>query len=153
VLEDRQVPAVFNPLAATADGASGSLRDAVIQANGNREDDVINLQTGLYRLSVANTAGQENAAAQGDLDPRDAGHTVTIQGAGPDATVIDAGSIDRVFQVFPGVTVVFRNLTLSGGSARDDDTPGVAPFTTDAQGGGIWSKGATVTLENVVLDQ
>ena len=34
-LEDRRLLATFNPLPSAADGSPGSLRDAIIQANGN----------------------------------------------------------------------------------------------------------------------
>src|SRR5262245_39929032 len=61
-LEDRTMPAVFNPLVAAADGAAGSLRAAVIAANSNGQSDVFNLQAGTYELTLANGAGgQENA--------------------------------------------------------------------------------------------
>src|SRR5437763_13908269 len=66
-LEDRFCPAVFNPSPRVPDGAPGSLRDAVIQANSNGDaGNTIRLQAGTYTLSVLNSAGQENAAAQGD---------------------------------------------------------------------------------------
>lgn len=43
-LEDRSLPAVFNPLAAPPDGDLGSLRAAIIAANGNGQDDTFNLE-------------------------------------------------------------------------------------------------------------
>src|SRR4051794_33474723 len=79
-LEDRYAPAVFSVSPAAPDGTAGSLRSAIIAANTNGQDDVILLQPGTYQLSVAGQG--ENAAAQGDLDLTDAGHSVAIQGAG-----------------------------------------------------------------------
>src|SRR5262245_53469351 len=73
-LEDRTVPAVFAPLASATDGSISdpglptSLRETILAANGNGQDDVINLEAGTYRLTVRNLGGQENAAATGDLD-------------------------------------------------------------------------------------
>src|SRR5262245_26304285 len=67
-LEERTAPAVFHPLAAAADGSPGSLRDAVVRANGNGRNNTLVLQAATYNLTRANTAGQENAAATGDLD-------------------------------------------------------------------------------------
>ena len=58
--------------------------------------------------------------------------------------------LDRLFQVSPGVTVVFRDLTLSGGLAQDDGTAGKAPGTGDSQGGCILNAG-TLTLDDVVV--
>ncbi len=147
-LEDRLAPAVFTP-APVADNAANSLRQAVIAANATGEDDVINLQAGTYQLSRANAAGQENAAATGDLDLTQAGRTITFQGAGPNQTFINGGQIDRVFQVFGNVTVVFRNLTILRGRSRDDGTVGAAAGGTDARGGGILNSGGNVTLDNV----
>jgi hypothetical protein len=153
-LEDRLAPAVFNPLAATPDGtANGSLRADIITADSNNQDNVINLQAGRYTLTIPNGAGgHEGAAMKGDLNLTAAGHTLVIQGAGPDVTVIDANFIDRAFQVSAGVTVVFRNLSIIHGKAQDDGTTGALPGTTDALGGGILDQGGNVTLDHVLLD-
>jgi hypothetical protein len=157
-LEDRTLPANLAPTIFTDGGAgSGSLRDAVITANTNNEDNVITLQGGTYQLTLQNgAAGQENAALTGDLDLTATGHTIVIQGQGPTRTVIDAAApgvtplLDRLFQVFPGVTVVFRDLTLSGGLAQDNGTAGKAPGTSESLGGCILNAG-TVTLDDVVV--
>src|SRR5262245_53840123 len=117
-LEGRTLPAMFNPLISAGDVVTdpASLRASVIRANANGQDDVFNLQAGVYALTRGNTSGQENAAAEGDLDLTEAGHTVTFQGAGAGITVIDAGGLfDRAFQVFANVTVVFRDLTIRNG--------------------------------------
>ena len=82
-LEDRRLLAVFNPLASAADGQPGSLREDVISADENLQDNTILLQAGTYQLTVANSGGQENGAAEGDLDLTPAGHTITIQGQAP----------------------------------------------------------------------
>jgi hypothetical protein len=152
-LEDRRVPAVFNPLPSAPDGAPGSLRADIIAANSNGQDNTIILQQGHYLLTLPNTAGQENAAATGDLDLTAVGHTITIQGAGTDVTVVDAGGIDRVFQVSGNsVSVVFRNLTITGGRAMDDGTAGAPSDTVESEGGGILNNGGTVTLDHVFLE-
>jgi hypothetical protein len=168
-LEDRRVPAVFNPLPSIPDGAPGSLRYDIITANHNGQDNIINLQPGHYLLTIPNTAGEENAAATGDLDLTSIGHTITIQGAGSDVTVVDAGGIDRVFQVIGDVTVEFRNLTITGGRAVDNGTTGSPYSSLDALGGGILIGGGkqgrfitgnngpprpngTVTLDHVLVE-
>jgi hypothetical protein len=157
-LEDRTLPANLAPTIFT-DGAAGtgSLRDAVLTANSNGEDNVITLQGGTYQLTLQNgAAGQENAAATGDLDLTATNHTIVIQGQGPTQTIIDAAApgatplLDRLFQVFPGVTVVLRDLTLRGGLAQDDSTAGKAPGTGNAFGGCILNAG-TLTLDDVVV--
>jgi hypothetical protein len=151
-LEDRLVPTTFNALPGAADGAAGSLRAAVIAANGNGQDNTIQLQSGLYQLSLGNAGTkQENAAATGDLDVTSAGHTLTIQGVNPSATFIDANFVDRVFQVLPNATLVLQNLTVTGGFAVDDGTTDATAFSTDSVGGGILNHGK-LTLDHVRLE-
>ncbi len=136
-LEDRRMLATFNPSALVIDGAANSLRAAVIAANGNGQNDTVKLSQGTYILSIANTAGQENAALEGDLDLTEAGRSITFTGAGVNKTFIDAETIDRVFQVFSGVTVTFKDLTIRNGRAVDDGAAGTLPDQTDGKGGGI----------------
>jgi hypothetical protein len=153
-LEQRDLPATFVPTT-FADGETidGTLRAAVIAANRDGEDNVISLRAGIYSLAVQNTAGQENYAAQGDLDVTSNGHTLNIEGQGVDVTVIDGSALnDRLFQVSPGVTVVFRNLTLRGGHAQDDGGAGALVGQRNAYGGGILNAG-TLKLEDVVLER
>lgn len=152
-LENRLVPASFNPSPLVADGDEFSLRDAVIQANTNGStSNTINLQAGTYWLCEENTSGQENSAFQGDLDLTTFGKTYIFQGQGKNATIIDADRIDRVFQVFPGVKVIFKNLTIREGNAIDNGAAGVGFNTTTAQGGGILNDGGSITLTNVLLE-
>ena len=150
LLEDRHMLATFNPLPTDPDGSPGSLRAAIIQADSNGQDNTINLAAGTYELSIANSAGQENGSNQGDLDLTGAGHTITIQGAGAAATIIDGGKLDRVFQIFGGVTAVLSGLTIQNGVAQDGGTAGAMPGTEGSFGGGILNLG-TATLNDVVV--
>lgn len=150
LLEDRQMLATFNPLPTYPDGSPGSLRAAIIQADSNGQDNTINLAAGTYQLSVANTGGQENASATGDLDLTGSGHTITIRGAGAAATIIDGGKLDRVFQILYGVTAVLSGLTIQNGVAQDGGTAGAMPGAEGALGGGILNLG-TATLDGVVV--
>src|SRR5437868_2676739 len=104
-LESRTLLANFTPAPSNDGIGTNSLRDAIIAANLTPESDDIALQSGTYDLSIVNTAGPENAAAQGDLDLTQGGFSVTIHGAGKNATLIDAHDIDRIFHIFPNVTV------------------------------------------------
>ncbi|MEL6615796.1 MAG: hypothetical protein AAFQ43_08665, partial [Bacteroidota bacterium] len=105
----------FSPSPGTADGAPGSLRDAITQANANGEDDTITLSAGTYSLTLDGVGDDLNLT--GDLDLTEAGFLVIIEGAGRTQTFIDQDAADRVFQVFAGATVVFRDLTIMGGRA------------------------------------
>jgi hypothetical protein len=155
-LEDRCVPVVITPTT-FADGGlgSGSLRDAILQTNGDpgTEDDTIQLLAGTYLLTIRNTGGrQENAALTGDLDITNTSHRLIIQGAGA-STIIDASQLqDRVFQIVsPGTQVMFRDLVIQGGLAQDNGSDGALAGTTDALGGGILNNGGDLTLDDVVV--
>src|SRR5438046_242237 len=79
-LEDRTVPTTYNPISFAPDGAINSLRALLTQANtdANPDSDVINLDAGVYFLTIGNGGTAENANVRGDLDilqgPRAAGN-------------------------------------------------------------------------------
>src|SRR5262249_54871663 len=94
----------------------------------------------------------ENNNATGDLDLLNDGgssaFTLTIKGAGANKTTIDAKGIDRVFHLRQGARVILQDLTITGGVARDDGSPGPG----HALGGGLYDNGAVqVTLTNVTF--
>ena len=107
----------------TTDGGlnSGSLRDAVLQANITPEDDVIELAAGTYELSIEGT--RENEGFTGDLDFTGGG-TLTIRGLGEGAT-IDANQIDRVLNTHNNGTLILENITITGGNT-DNGAGGIA---------------------------
>lgn len=154
------MPTTFN-VATTADtlgGAALSVRDAIRAANVDSSpgDHVINLPAGSYTLAIGNSAGQENAAAQGDLDIL-VSRRLVIQGAGTSGgslTRVDGGGLDRVFHLQPaaGVEVVFRDFLISGGLARDQGSAGLMPGQSDSAGGGILVTSGSLRLENVVVE-
>lgn len=93
-----------------------TLRAAINEANANQGADVITLAPGTYLLTLGGRF--EDEGFKGDLDIRE---SLTIRGSGTRATdtVIDAGDLDRVFHVFPGVELILENLTIQGGEAYD----------------------------------
>ena len=104
-------------------GGGCSLRAAVQESNASMGSDSINLQSGIYTLSIA--GANENSAATGDLDIL-ATENIRIVGAGMAATTISASGIGyRVFQVF--TSLMLEDLNVEG--AVTDD------------GGGIWNTG------------
>jgi Bacterial Ig-like domain/Calx-beta domain len=149
-LEIRLSPAVFNVVAATADGASGSLRDAIHQADSNGDaDNLINLAAGSYSLSDQATG----ALLIDDQGAGVAAKTLTIAGAGRSDTIVDASQLqNRVFQIQSSqgaaVSVSFQNLTVKGGVASDGGVLG----GTVALGGGFLIDGGDVTLSNVTVE-
>jgi hypothetical protein len=109
-----------------------SLREAVIAANASPGPDTIAVPSGTFALSIA--GANEDAAATGDLDLTG---DVTVTGAGSGVTTVDAGGLDRAFDVpsGAGLTIAVSGLTVRNGSASD--------------GGGIANRGATVSLTDV----
>lgn len=149
-LEDRCLLAAFSPLAATPDGDAGSLRDAIQTANSNGQDDTITLEAGTYRLDQITSLVSDNTATLGDLDLTESGTTVTIVGQGVDETFVEQTQLDRVFQILAGVTVNFQDLTITGGTARENGMSGQFFNIGDGDGGGILNAG-TANLTNVQL--
>jgi CSLREA domain-containing protein len=132
---------VQTPLDGVANDSTCTLREAIIAANTNSTvdtcaaggaDDSIALKQATYVLTATGT--DDDLGLTGDLDITS---TLTIVGAGPGKTFIDANGIDRVFELLPGAgTVVFSDLTI-----RNGNVTGV--------GGGIRSHDADLTLINV----
>ena len=134
----------------TNDSGAGSLRQAIIDANGNAEADVINLPAGTYTLS------------SGELDITS---EVTITGAGAGTTIIDGDAADRVFNLQnSAANLTLTDLTVRNGS-NSGNGGGILVGNSAAQltatrviitendandGAGIYNTG-TITLTDVVI--
>ncbi|MED5448539.1 MAG: choice-of-anchor Q domain-containing protein, partial [Planctomycetota bacterium] len=115
-------------------GKQITLRAAIQEANNLPGPDVISLPEGSYVLTLAGSG--EDFSSSGDLDIR---QDLTIVGEGSGVTTIDADGLERVFQVFGGVTVQISGVTITGGTVIGSE-----------DGGGIRS-GGTLTLDDVVV--
>jgi 6-phosphogluconolactonase (cycloisomerase 2 family) len=126
-----------NPGDSFAADATGrtSLRAAIMEANASAGSDTITLGSGIFNLSIEGT--DEDSAFTGDLDITD---NLTIQGQSAQITIIDARTIDRIFDVMPGVSLQLFNVTITGGnlSGRGD-------------GGGIRVDNGMLQLNDVVV--
>lgn len=151
------------------DGLCG-LREAVIAANTNQAVygcpagsstavDRIIVITGTYVLTE--TGVNENAAYSGDLD---IAGSLTLQGAGQNAVIIDGNATDRVFDISGNITVTITGLTIQNGYGQDGGgiyVGGASRLTVNnvrissnvatSSGGGIWNKGF-LTIINSVID-
>lgn len=110
-----------------------SLRAAVEEANASTLPSEISIPAGTYALT-SKPAGADFAKS-GDLFLRG---DLKISGAGRDQTIVDGGSLDRVFQVGENATVTISDLTIEKGLANGAD------------GGGILNTGR-LTLRSVTL--
>jgi fibronectin-binding autotransporter adhesin len=171
----RAAPSAAIHVNTTADewdsGSDCSLREAIEAADADAAfggctagsgDDTIVLPAGTYTLTRAGAG--ENFNSTGDLDVR-ATDGLTITGAGPGLTVIDAASLDRVLdlRMLTG-TVSISALTIMGGDA-DDDGGGIASYhadltlidtivtsnTTTGSGGGLYVYDGSATLSGCQL--
>jgi CSLREA domain-containing protein len=111
--------AVEDALCAAADG-SCTLRAAISAANLLSGNDTITLPAGVYTLSLAGET--EDLNASGDLDVNFFGNsgTLTIQGAGRDATIIEVAPAlagERIIQVHNAL-LTLNNATLRNGKAN-----------------------------------
>ncbi|MGN6518355.1 MAG: choice-of-anchor Q domain-containing protein [Dokdonella sp.] len=122
---------------------SCSLRAAMQEANALAGEDTIVLGAVVYTLTLAGS--NEDASASGDLDVDD---DLVLQGAGADATIVDAGALDRVLDVRPATGsrhVRIRGLTLRNGALTLESQPPL-----DRQGAGLRiGAGATIELAHV----
>ncbi|HXF04873.1 MAG TPA: right-handed parallel beta-helix repeat-containing protein [Blastocatellia bacterium] len=165
-----------------------TLREAIRAANdaasndcgtGSVANDTIILQLGqTYTLSLedSGTPGDEDAAAEDDLDIENAmsAGTLTIQGSGAtirrDPTLAcslngtDAVGEFRIFEVLTGGDLTLQNVTVTNGCADDADGGGIlndgtltiqsstiSNNITDGVGGGIDDDGGTVTITNSTI--
>ncbi|MFO0844182.1 MAG: hypothetical protein U0797_17565 [Gemmataceae bacterium] len=128
-LEERTVPTVFT-VSTLADSGNGSLRQAVLDANGHAGADTI-------RFTVSGTI----ALTTGQLGVTDA---LTVQGPGAGRLAVSGSDASRVFHIAGGVAATISGLTITRGRA-DQSSPAV-PST----GGGVLNQG-TLTLANVVV--
>ena len=125
-----------------AGGSVCTLRAAIQTANSSASPgaDLINVPAGVYPpLTIANTAGDENASVQGDLDITS---NLDIVGTGGSATISgDTIPVDRIFDIPSGASAVrLANLTL---------TKGQAPSST--HGGAIKHEIGALLIENSAI--
>ncbi|WP_194837852.1 CSLREA domain-containing protein [Nocardia sp. XZ_19_369] len=149
-------PEVFT-VTTTADGAAANpfegrcrtdagectLR-AAVQAANVRPGSIIRVSEGRYVLTIPpnfwNTNGPFIDPATGDLDVT---ADTTIEGAGQDRTVIDAGHRDRV--MLTTARVALSGLTITGGNAAEHEIP-----LFETGGGGIANSGKLI-LDHVTV--
>ncbi|MEJ7584596.1 MAG: choice-of-anchor Q domain-containing protein [Acidimicrobiales bacterium] len=152
------------------EAARASNLDAPVDAcpAGNGAD-TIALGVGTYRLTVVGQREQEGLA--GDLDFLD---SVTINGAGSGATIIDGNGTERIIDVFAPASVTINDLTirnglpapgrrggaivvLDGSSLALNRTTVEGNATADGpdripDGGGIYNDGTMVIVDSTIRD-
>lgn len=125
-----------NPGDGVCDDGSGTctLRAAIIESNALGGPHTITLPANTYTLTLA--GAQENGALTGDLD---ISSDVTIVGASPQTTFINADSLDRVFHILSGATASFTLIDINEG------------YVVSENGGGILNEG-TLTISYSIIE-
>jgi hypothetical protein len=122
------IPASANTIAVTsnADSGPGTLRSAIASANAG---DTITIPPMTITLSSGELLVDKS---------------LTLSGAGASQTIISGGGVVRVFDV-SGSPVTISGLTITDGAGKP------TPASTQGDGGGVYSGGASVTLSDVAL--
>ncbi len=146
-LPARRVPVLLACLLLTMrpdrDGGSGTLRAAVQAADNTGGASTITLPAGVYKLTIPSTAADDPSNGDRDINQT---ASVTLTGAGPGKTTIDAGQVDRAFAVQSGASMSLSGVTIQNGS-----TSSGASSTSPGDGGAIYSAGALSLTGDVVL--
>ncbi|MCA9055158.1 MAG: hypothetical protein KDA75_15060, partial [Planctomycetaceae bacterium] len=136
-LEDRTLLSIFT-VTNLGDAGSGSLRQAVIDANNSSGDDTIVFQSGLNGMIQLTS---------GEMDVTD---NLVVTGLGQTNTVIDAQQNSRIFDVSGSNTVFTLNsLTLQNGRVNTYSEDGGAIRSTSA-GGTLTISGSTLSSNSIV---
>ncbi len=126
--------AVFTVDDTVTDGAPGSLRDAVQQANAAAGEDTIVLQPGKYMLNLGQLEIQQD---------------LSLEGGGANKTTINGDGNDRVLMVTnainPNIKVNIKGVTITGGQAPEIEYQG-------ACGGGIYNSGRLIIRESRIVE-
>ena len=126
----------------TNDAGEGSLRQAVLNANGSSNADTIVFAAELAGQTIALTSGElvlsNDVTIDGDVNGDDKAD-ITISGS----------DNDRIFKVFdqntPSTDVDLKSLTLTNGSARGYS------FNQDDDGGAIYMRGKSLDIVDCTI--
>ncbi len=131
------VSSVFDPNALIVtnnnDSGTGSLREAIVNAELNPGADIINIGSGVGTITLASQLP-------------DITQDLEIKGAGKYTTIIDGDNAVRPFLILTGI-VTISDLTIQNGLGKGGDTYGGGGGA--GMGGAIYIDDAVVTIENV----
>ncbi|MCX7400303.1 MAG: DUF2341 domain-containing protein [Planctomycetales bacterium] len=136
-----------------------SLREAILAANANDDVDEIMLTAGEYRIQIT---GKDDSGLKGDFDISEG---VTIRGVGSGTTIINGGSIDRVFDLRGSASATVIGVTITGGNTTEDggglrvsrnaaltlSQAAVSGNSTTRKAGGLFNDGTTTLTDVSIL--
>ncbi|MUH01297.1 DUF4347 domain-containing protein, partial [Scytonema sp. UIC 10036] len=138
----------------TNDSGSGSLRQAILDANATPGDDTIHFTGTLFTDTNPDTI----TLTSGELNVTEA---VTIVGTGANSLTISGNNSSRIFSATAPLTII--NLKITGGNAATGDggaiysdssvtidNSTISGNSADGEGGGVWSS-SSVTIANSTI--
>jgi hypothetical protein len=134
-LETRTVPSTFW-VSNLNDGGPGSLRQAILDANGQSGADQIRFRHDVEgTITLSKTLGELNITDD-----------LKILGPGADQLKVSGDGAVRVFYISPGTTAAISRLTITDGHAETRET------ILRSHGGGVLNdSGSDLTLTDVIL--
>lgn len=119
-----------------ADAGQGSLRSAIVSANGSSEDSLILFKknlSGIIRLTTG---------------PMEVTGSLVIDGPGTSRLTLSGNNASRAFNLGLGTNLVLKDVTIA--DARSDEQEDLGPITV-TRGGAIFNDGGYLRLSNVVM--
>jgi predicted outer membrane repeat protein len=127
----------------TLDSGAGSLRQAVLDANGTPANDVINFNIPSAAAGCVTATGVCTITLSSEIIVDVAGGALSINGTGANRLTIDGGAgTNRIFYS-NGATFTLRGATLTGGNSTG--------ASNSTFGGAIYVTGGTLTLSAVLV--
>lgn len=129
------------------DDGTGSLREAITQANSNAQADTINFDAAFFNVprTITLTSG-ELRITRDDSTGFNLGRLLTVNGPGANLLTISGNNASRVFFVS-----LYANLAMSGITVRDGNGVGTILNSEGISGGGMLADRAVVSLSNVTF--
>jgi hypothetical protein len=135
---------IYSVCRTAAANTTCTLRAAIMKANRYPGGGVtIIVPSGAYTIALAPSG--EDDETTGDLNIT---QTMTIVGAGAAHSIVDGGSVDRVFRIGSGATVTLTGITIRHG-LEQYGFPVSSPLF---EGGGIYNEGL-LTLNSTVITE
>ncbi len=138
----------------TNDSGAGSLRDALMQANTNAQEDTINFDPAVFNVprTITLTSGEIPITAEDMSGNNQIGRLVTINGPGANLLTISGNNASRIFLLTanPGHRIQNANVVMSGMTLTQGN--GVSSALATGSGGAIYALNAAhLTLNSMVF--
>jgi len=143
---DAALASPSNTACVSTHGGTCTLRAAVQAADNAGGSDAITVPAGEFKLTIPSATTEDPST--GDLDIKE-GVSVTLTGAGPSSTILNANHVDREFTVQKGAVLIVSGVKIENGAQPDTSPSDNSSFP--AYGGAVYNN-ATFSISNCVLE-